>query len=552
MSQKRNESEQFNLAEVHEQLSLALADRVALIHRDRRLTWGELNQRTRRLGNYLHARGLGVHTPRSQLAGHQSGQDHVALYLYNCPEYLESMLGAWKARVAPFNVNYRYVDAELVYLLRDARPRAIVYHSAFAPRLQGIRAQLPELEVLIQVADDSGHPLLPGAVDYEQALRESSVERPDLPWSPDDLYILYTGGTTGMPKGVLWRQHDVFMAALGGRTRDGRTPRTVADVVERARQGMGNRVLACAPMMHGAGHWTSFIALHGGGAVVMQDNVQKLDPHDVLRTAERERVGAILLIGDAFGRPLVDALRERSYDLPELRLLINSAAPLHATLKQALLELLPGVMVLDAMGSSEAGAQGFQLNLKDARGTGSFELAPGSCVLSAELDRVLSPGHDGVGWLAKDGNVPLGYLNDAERTRQTFPVIGGTRYSVPGDRARLLPDRTIDLLGRDSVTINSGGEKIFVEEVEGALKQHPAVYDAVVCGRPSERWGHEVCALVQLRPGTQASPESLLEECSKHIARYKLPRVLLFRDAITRSPSGKADYRWARSEVERG
>jgi acyl-CoA synthetase (AMP-forming)/AMP-acid ligase II len=305
-------------------------------------------------------------------------------------------------------------------------------------------------------------------------------------------------------------------------------------------------------MMHGAGHWTSFVALHGGGSVVLQDNVQKLDPHDILRTAEREQVGAILLVGDAFGRPLVDALRERSYKLPELRLLINSAAPLHPMVKQQLIELLPGIMVLDAVGASETGSQGFQVDMKGMQSNGRFELAPGACVLSAELDRVLDPGHDGVGWFAKDGNVPLGYLNDAEKTRKTFPVVDGVRYAVPGDRARLLRDRTLELLGRDSVTINSGGEKIFVEEVEAALKQHPAVYDAVVCGRASDRWGQEVCALVQLRAGMTTSVESLLEECGKHIARYKLPRVIIFKDAIVRSPSGKADYRWAKSEAEKG
>jgi acyl-CoA synthetase (AMP-forming)/AMP-acid ligase II len=550
MVDKPSNRAQFNLAAVHEALGEALADRTCIVHRDRRLTWADVTDRTRRLANYLRGRGLGAHVPRAQLANHESGQDHLAIYQYNGPEYLESMVAAWKARVAPFNVNYRYVDSELIYLLRDACARAIVYHASFAPTLERVRPQLPQLEVLLQIADESGHALLPGAVDYEAALASVPAERPELEWSPDDLYILYTGGTTGMPKGVLWRQHDAFLGALGGRTRDGRSPRSLAEVIERARSGPGHRVLATPPMMHGAGHWTSFVAWHGGGTVVIQDNVQRLDAHDVLRTAAREQTGALLLVGDAFGRPIVDALREQRYELPELRLVISSGAALHPTLKEQLLELLPGVLLLDAVGSSEAGSQGYQLN---TRGTsiapGTFELAQGACVLDSELTRRLEPGHDGVGWLAQSGNVPLGYLGDADKTQRTFPVVGGVRYSVPGDRARILPNGRLELLGRDSVTINSGGEKIYAEEIERALKQHPAVYDAVVCGRESERWGQEVCAVVQLREGAVTTVESLLLECGKHLARFKLPKVVLFRDQIVRSPSGKADYRWARMQV---
>ena len=550
MVDKSSKNTQFNLAEVHEALAAALGQRVCIIHRDRRLTWSDITDRTRRLGNYLRSRGLGVHSERSQLANHESGQDHLAIYQYNGPEYLESMLGAWKARVAPFNVNYRYVDSELVYLLRDARARAIVYHASLAPTLERVRSQLPQLEVLIQVADDSGQALLPGAIDYEEALASSSAARPDVQWSPDDLYILYTGGTTGMPKGVLWRQHDAFLGALGGRTREGRSPRSLEEVVSRAHSGPAHKVLATPPMMHGAGHWTSFVAWHGGGTVVIQDNVQRLDAHDVLSTAQREQAGALLLVGDAFGRPIIDALREKRYELPDLRLVISSGAALHPTLKEQLLELLPGILLLDAVGSSEAGSQGYQLN---TRGTsvapGTFERAHGASVLSESLDRVLELGQDETGWLAQSGNVPLGYLGDAEKTRKTFPEVAGVRYSVPGDRARLLADGRMELLGRDSVTINSGGEKIYVEEVERALKQHPAVYDAVVCSRPSERWGQEVCAVVQLRGGAAATSEMLLQECGKHLARFKLPKVILFRDQIVRSPSGKADYRWARSQV---
>ena len=540
---------EFNLADVHEAVAAAFPDNECIIYRDRRLSYAQVTERTRRLANYLVGRGLGVRKPRQELQGWESGQDHVALYMYNCNEYLEGMLGAFKARTAPFNVNYRYVEEELVYLLRDSCARAVIYQAAFAPMIAKIRDQVPELTVLIQVADDSGNALLPGAVDYDAALAEASPERPDLEWSPDDLYILYTGGTTGMPKGVLWRQSDIFFAALGGTNATGEERQSLQAIVDAA--GGTARVLPTPPFMHGAAHWSAFNFFTNGGTVVIQHDPTRLDPDDVWSTAAREKVLALLIVGDAFARPLLDQLETSSYDLSNLMLVISGGAALSVGLKESFLDKIANVTVLDAIGSSESGSQASHASSKagGAVATGSFTPQPGNGVLSEDLTRVLSVDDDSVGWFSRAGRVPLGYLGDATKTANTFPLVDGVRYSVPGDRARYRSDGMIEVLGRDSVTINSGGEKIFAEEVEQALKHHPAVYDTVVVGRASERWGQEVVALVRLRDGAPADEAALLEECSKHLARYKLPKAFLFLDDILRSPSGKADYRWAKEQV---
>jgi len=543
----------FNLAAVHEAIAEAFPDREAIVFGDRRLTYGDVNARTRRLGNYLRRLGLGCHAERDGLQPWESGQDHLALYLYNGNEYIEGMLGAYQARVAPFNVNYRYVEEELVYLLNNARARAIVFHSEFAPHVAAIRAQVPSLTAFLQVADDSGEGLLDGAVWYEEALASASAERPDLELSPDDLYILYTGGTTGMPKGVLWRQADILVGALGGRSpEDGHVLESLEELVERARAGGGaTRALPSAPFMHGAGHWIALNTLNSGNTVVIQRDVRRLDPEDIWSTVVRERVSLLLIVGDAFARPLLDYLREHEVgDLSALQVILSGGAALNASLKQQFLDRIPHVTIMDSVGSSETGGQGAQLSTRETGATtGRFMPGPGNVVLSESLDAVLAPGHEGLGWWAKAGHVPLGYLQDPEKTHKTFPEIDGVRYSVPGDRARLLSEGSIELHGRDSVTINSGGEKIFAEEVEDALKHHPAVYDAVVTARPSERWGQEVVAVVQLRAGAHVTEDALLAECGRRLARYKWPKAFVFREQILRSPSGKADYRWAKEQA---
>jgi fatty-acyl-CoA synthase len=546
---------EYNLAQVHEAVEAAVPDRECIVWRDRRLTYAQVGDRTRRLANHLVAAGLGAHTERSELAGHESGQDHLGCYLHNGNEYLEAMLGAYKARVAPFNVNYRYVAEELRYLLADSSARAIVFHSAFADRVAEVRADLPRLEVLLQVDDGSGAPLLPGAVWYEEALAAASPEPPPVSVSPDDLYILYTGGTTGMPKGVLWRQADIYVAALGGRNLGtGAEWESLDEIVEGARNA-GARLLPAPPFMHGAGHWLALNAMNSGNTVCIQDDTVGLDADDVWRTIEREKVNILLIVGDAFGRPLVDQLeataqKGEAYDLSSMLMVISGGAPLNSTIKDRFLAQLPTVMVMDAVGASETGSQMSHMSAAGkAASTGTFTPGPGAAIVSEDLSTALEAGHDEVGWLAQKGRVPLGYLGDAEKTARTFPVIGGVRYSVPGDRARLTADGVIELYGRDSVTINSGGEKIFAEEVEQAIAHHPDVYDVVCAGRPSERWGQEVVAVVQLREGAAATEEDLLAEAAAHVARFKLPKAFVFRDAIVRSPAGKADYRWAKEQA---
>jgi fatty-acyl-CoA synthase len=531
---------ELSLAEVHEAIAATRPDAECLVFRDHRLTWADVTERTRRLANHLLGAGLGCHTERSELAGHESGQDHLAIYLHNGNEYLECMLGAVKARVAPFNVNYRYVAEELRYLLIDSQATAVVVHSRFAPVLAEVLPDVPRLRVILQVPDESGHDLLPGAVWYEDALAAASPERPAVTWSPDDLYILYTGGTTGMPKGVMWRNGDAMVECFGG----SKTATTLDEVVAEANTGL--RALLAPPFMHGAGHWMSFRTWLGGGTVFVQSVPERLDPVDVWGLVEQEQLNFLLIVGDAFARPLLDELDRGSYDLSSLNVLLSGGAPLSANLKDEFLRHLPTLMIVDGLGSSEAGGQVSHVSVGGGATTGTFELAPGNHVLSADLDRVLEPGDDELGWLAKSGRLALGYLGDAEKTARTYPVIEGVRYAVPGDRARLRADLTVELHGRDSVTINSGGEKIFAEEVEAAIKAHEAVYDCVVAGRPSERWGNEVVAVVRIREGYEADESAILAEAERHIARYKLPKAIVFVDEVVRSPSGKADYRWAK------
>ena len=529
-----------SVAELHEAIAALQPDKECLIFRDQRLTWADVTERTRRLANYLIAQNLGCHTEREHLLGHESGQDHLAIYLHNGNEYLETMLGCFKARVAPFNVNYRYVAEELTYLLNDSQATAIVVHSQFAPILQEVLPNLSRLRVIIQVRDGSANELLPGAVWYEDALEQSLATKPEVVWSGDDLYILYTGGTTGMPKGVLWRNADALTECFGG----SKTAVSVEDFLAEATTGL--RAIASPPFMHGAGHWVSFRIWNGGGTVIVQSIPERLDPHDIWSLIEREKVNFLLIVGDAFARPLLDGLTSQSYDLSSLLSILSGGAPLSAHLKIEFHTHLPSVIVIDGLGSSEAGGQLAQVTAGGTATTGTFSLQEQNHILSENLDSVLEPGHEELGWLAKSGRLALGYFGDPVKTARTYPIIDGVRYAVPGDRAKVTADLMVELHGRDSVTINSGGEKIFAEEVEAAIKGHPSVYDCVVAGRPSDRWGNEVVAVVRLRRGHAPDTESLLSHAAEHIARYKLPKAFVFVNEISRSPSGKADYRWAK------
>ena len=540
----------FNLSSVFRTVAQTIPDNQVMIWRDRRLTYAQMDARIDGIAHYLVARGLGCHIERDELAGHESGQDHMGLYLRNGNEYLEAMVAGYRARVAPFNVNYRYVEEELLYLLADSKARALVYAAEFAPHVQSIRGRLPDLEVLIQVADDSGNELLPDAVDYESIVSTPAPAAGMPTPSGDDLYILYTGGTTGMPKGVLWRQHDIFMSAMGGRPflAAGEPLGTYDDLAEQARTQAGVRsLLLIPPLMHGAAQWGVFNAISTGGWIAIPDDVVRLDADAVLRLAERERVLGIPVVGDAIARPLVDQIEKGDYDLSGLLAITNGGATLSPTVRDRLLAALPNLMIMDAVGASESGAQMTTVATKGADvATATFSPLADTTVVSTDFSRVLAPG-EGDGWLARRDLVPLGYLGDAEKTARTFPTIDGVRWSIPGDKARLLDDGRIELLGRDSVTINSGGEKIFAEEVERAVASHPSVYDVVVTGRPSERWGNEVVAIVQFAENRSATDEELAEACRAHVADYKVPKAFIRIDHVVRSPAGKADYRWAKA-----
>jgi 3-oxocholest-4-en-26-oate---CoA ligase len=544
---------QFTVPAVAGAVAATIGDRELIVQGQRRYSYAQIIERSNRLAAYLHSRGLGCHTERSALAGHEVGQDLLGLYAYNGNEFVEALLGCFAARVAPFNVNFRYVKNELQYLLADSGATALIYHAAFAPRVADVLPDLPQLRVLIQIADDSGNDLIYGAVDYDRIIASSPPTPPPVQHSPDDLYVLYTGGTTGMPKGVLWRQHDIFMTSFGGRNlMTGQPFGSVDEIIAAVAATVGapsGKLMILPPLIHGAAQWSVMTAITTGQTVVFPSVVDHLDADDVVRTVEREKVSTVTVVGDAMARPLVAAIEKGIADVSSLMVVANGGALLTPFVKQRLIEVLPNALVVDGVGSSETGAQMHHLSMSGAVSTGTFNAGPDTFVAAEDLGSILPPGHDGMGWLAQRGYVPLGYKGDAAKTAATFPVIDGVRYAVPGDRARHREDGVIELLGRDSVTINSGGEKIFVEEVETAIASHPAVADVVVTGRPSERWGQEVVAVVALADGADADGDDLVAHAAKSLARYKLPKAVVFRAAIERSPSGKADYRWAREQA---
>ncbi|PJK30833.1 acyl-CoA synthetase [Minwuia thermotolerans] len=539
------------LAPLHEAVAAALPEREAIVFRDRRLTYAEVAERSRRLANFLLSQDITIHRPRSELENWESGQDHVALYMFNCNEYVEALLGGYKARAVPFNVNYRYVREELEYLLNDADAKAIVYHGCFAPVVREVLADVPTCRLLIQVDDGSGQPLLEGAFDYEAVLAESSPGPTGQTCEPDDLFILYTGGTTGMPRGVLWRQADAYLSQMGGRYDGVNVVGSLDEAVRRAVNKKRYTIFPPPPFMHGAGKYLALRTLFEGNTLLIQNVTDRFDPADVLSLAEKERANLMLAIGDAFGRPLLDELRRKPYDTSSLKFVTNTGAIMSKGVKAGLMEMIPGLTIIDSLGSSETGIQAQNVSgAKAGVERGDFRTMADTRVMAEDRRRFLEPGEPAAGWLAIGGRVPYGYYGDEAKTKETFPEIAGVRYVIGGDKVRLLENGEIEYFGRDSVTINSGGEKIFAEEVEEALKHHPAVADVLVAGRPSERWGQEVVALVQLANGASPDPAALNAEAAKHIARYKLPKAFRFVDRVGRSANGKPDYRWAKQQAE--
>lgn len=538
---------EFDLSGVFHAVAAAIPDSCFLHWRGEQFTYAATDIRVDGVAHYLHSLGVGCHTERRGLQGYESGQDHLGIYLRNSNQYLETMLGAYRARVAPFNVNFRYTGEELIYLLRDARATVLVYGAEFAPRVAEIRDRLPEVKFLIQVPDDSGHPLLEGAVDFETIVHTAPPSTAMPVPSGEDLFIIYTGGTTGMPKGVLWRQHDIFMSSMGGRPLGGGPALdSLAALQARVRQAPGAlSLLMVAPFMHGAGQWATFYLMTMGGWIALPDDVRTLDSPVALRLVERLGITGIPVVGDAVARPLIDEIETGRYDLRTLLTITNGGAPLSPTVRDRILAALPHVALFDVIGSSETGTQMNRLSTAEVAEATGFSPSDATAVISPDRDRVLAPG-DGQGWLAQRGFIPLGYLGDPAKTSATYPTIDGVRWSLPGDRADYRSDGIIVLLGRDSLTINTGGEKVFVEEVERALCAHDAVYDVVVVGRPCPRWGEEVVAIVKLIDGVEATDQELAATCAERLARYKVPKSFIRTSAIVRSPAGKADYRWAR------
>ena len=525
----------YNLADLWERVVDTVPEREALICGDRRLTFLEADERANRLAHALAAGGVG--------AG-----DHVALYLYNGTEYIEGMLAAFKLRAVPVNVNYRYVEDELRYLLDNADAKAVIFHREFAPKLAAIRDDLPQAGTYIAVDDGSDADLAAlGAVDYENALDAHGSERDFGPRSPDDLYVLYTGGTTGMPKGVLWRHEDIFFGALSSLSAVITTPEEIAD---RATAG-STRCLPACPFMHGTAHWMGLTALFNGGAIVI-DPERRMDPAHIWELVAGEHVNFLVIVGDAMGRPLAEAIDglHPSVDLSAPMILLSGGAILSPSVKRELAAKLPTSIVIDGIGSSEAGGQGQMVAAKDGEipTQPRFVMSDENTVLTDDL-RPAAVGE--VGKLARRGRVPLGYYKDPDKSAITFPVVDGVRWSIPGDHARIEEDGTITVLGRGSVSINTGGEKVYPEEVEGALKGHDDVFDAVVVGVPDDRWGERVVAVVQPREGAHVTVDVLDDHVRKHIAGYKAPRDVVEVHAITRSPSGKPDYRWAKQTAMR-
>jgi 3-oxocholest-4-en-26-oate---CoA ligase len=537
-----------HLSAIQDLIAEAIPDREALVWRDRRFTYAELNARSRCFGRALRRLGLGCRVERDRLEPWESGQDHVALYLYNSNEYLEALVGAFKARAVGVNVNYRYVADELHYVLDNADACAVVYHLAFAPTLRQVLPRLPALRTLIHVGDDSGERPLPGSIDYEEIL---AVERPeplDLPYSGDDLYILYTGGTTGMPKGVLWRQEDVFFNGLGGHVPGFAKLDEPQKILDHIAMGIGGRFLIAMPFMHGAGHWAALNTFHRGGTAVLPDENKRLDAHSYWEAVERHGADQIGVIGDAFAQPLIEALHEKNYDVSRVRLVMSTAAVFSPSVKRELLSLLPSsTLVVESIGGSEMGLQAMSMSAGGGEdGLPTFELRPGTVLLDADRRGFLTSESREIGWIASRGHLPLGYLKDAEKTRRTFPTIDGVRYVAGGDRARYDEAGRLVFLGRESVCINTGGEKVYVEEVERVLKSHPAILDALVVGVPSERYGQEVTAVVSLHPGSrEPTVGEIRAHCAPHLAGYKIPRVIVTAGEVVRSPSGKPDYAWA-------
>jgi len=531
---------EWTIGAVLDAIAEVVPDRAITVCGDRRSTFAETADRTRRLANFLAAKGLGVHRERADLQNWECGQDRVALVMHN-DLYTDMVIGCLKARTVPVNVNYNYTPREVQELLDYVRPSAVIYHKSLGAKFADVFPP-DSADLLISVEDGSSAAELPGAVSLEDALAQGDTDQHVMA-SPDDLLMICTGGTTGRPKGVLWRQSDIYVSSMMGA--DHASAQEIHDKVSRA---AGPPWFAVSPLMHAAGMWTAFAAIMAGLTVVLYDTSRKLDPRLVWETAERQRVGMMTMVGDAYAAPLVDELRRGRYDLSSLNSIGTGGAATNLKYQRALLELIPQLTLINGYGSSETGNMGFGNSHGDIR-TDTFTLREGGLVLSEDYSHFLRPGEQEVGWAAREGRIPLGYFNDRDATRKTFPEVDGKRVVISGDRAGLEQDGTLRLYGRDSLVVNTGGEKVFVEEVEEVLRAHPAVADALVVGRPSDRWGEELVALVEPRDAADAAREVLHAHCTSQLARFKAPKEFIFVEQVHRLGNGKADYRWAKTQA---
>jgi len=529
----------FNLADLFELIVDVAGHQEAVVTSERRLTYAQLDDRANRFADHL--RGAGI--------GHG---DHVGLQLHNGTEYLEAMLGCFKLRAVPINVNYRYVESELAYLFDDADLVALVYHRQFGPRIAAVAGGLSELRHFVVVDDGSDDDEVPASVGYEDVLAAARAERPAAgERTADDHYIAYTGGTTGMPKGVVWRQEDIFFAGIGGGA-----PLSPENAITRPEE-LADRVpevglvtLQVPPLMHVSAQWGALTALFGGGKVVFPPP-GRFDADAIWRVVAAEKVNSITIVGDAMARPLVDAFAAAAaagdpYDVSSLFVVGSGGAILSPATKDRLTELLPNVIVFDGFGSSETGVVGGGIATSGGQGQGPRFTVDGHTAVLDDDGRPVEPGSGVVGHLAHRGHLPLGYYKDETKSASTFTVVDGIRWALPGDMATVDDDGTVVLLGRGSIAINTGGEKVYPEEVEAVLKGHPEIEDAVVVGVPDDRWGERVVAVVAPRGGATPRLGDVQAFCRKHLAGYKVPRELRLVDEVVRSPSGKPDYRWAR------
>ncbi len=524
----------YNIADLFESVADQVSDREAIVAAEKRLTFGELDERSTRAANHLIAAGL------------QPGA-RVGIYAWNRAEWVEALLGALKARLVPININYRYVATELAYVFDNADLEALVFERSFAPLVAEVMPRAPKLGSFVVIEDGSSADA-DFATAYEDALASVSADRPALERSSDDHYVVYTGGTTGMPKGVIWRHEDLFFAALGGdRFGHGRveSPADLLNFItpqERLTVSM-----AIAPIMHGAAQWTMFFHLLSGNKIVVY-TCHSFDPEVVCGLVESERCTNIGLIGDAMARPLADMLDRdpTRYDLASLTTISSAGAIFSKAVKDQLKAHLPTVTLIDAFGSSETGGNSVQIDpTKGPR----FPRNDWTDVLGDDL-RPVEAGSGVIGRFARRGHIPLGYYKDEAKTAAAFVLDpDGVRWAIPGDHATADADGMITLLGRGSFSINTGGEKVYPEEVEAALKSHPDVFDALVVGMPDERFGEKVAAVVAPREGRGPTLEELATHCRASIAGYKVPRHLVLVDAVGRSASGKGDYAWAKRLV---